>query len=45
MNSLIANGCTGTDPGLLTAGTDPSQRYWFAWCPRKYLLEMLLIFI
>ena len=38
MNSPIANSCAGTDPGLLTAGTDPGRRYWFAWYPRKYLL-------
>ena len=27
MNLQIINGYAGTDPGLLTAGTDPDRRY------------------
>ena len=27
MNLQIINGCAGTDPGLLTAGTDHGRRY------------------
>ena len=27
MNLQIINNCAGTDPGLPTAGTDPSRRF------------------
>ena len=33
MNSQIINGCAGTNPGLLTAGTDPGRRYSKNECP------------